>query len=65
MDFGDTPEEAQWRKEVRDFLEKEYPDLLHEVKQSRDLPKALFPRVKESVEKFKARFLAGAGKAAA
>ena len=25
MDFGDTPEEAQWRKEVRDFLEKEYP----------------------------------------
>jgi alkylation response protein AidB-like acyl-CoA dehydrogenase len=25
MDFGDTPEEAIWRKEVRDFLEKEYP----------------------------------------
>jgi alkylation response protein AidB-like acyl-CoA dehydrogenase len=26
MDFNDTPEEAAWRKEVRDFLEKEYPD---------------------------------------
>ncbi|HXK32415.1 MAG TPA: acyl-CoA dehydrogenase family protein [Dehalococcoidia bacterium] len=25
MDFNDTPEEAAWRKEVRDFLEKEYP----------------------------------------
>jgi alkylation response protein AidB-like acyl-CoA dehydrogenase len=25
MDFNDTPEEATWRKEVRDFLEKEYP----------------------------------------
>ncbi|TAK72691.1 MAG: hypothetical protein EPO22_00345, partial [Dehalococcoidia bacterium] len=25
MDFGDTPGEAQWRKEVRDFLENEYP----------------------------------------
>jgi len=26
MDFNDTPEEAVWRKEVRDFLEKEYPE---------------------------------------
>lgn len=26
MDFNDTPEEAAWRKEVRDFLDKEYPD---------------------------------------
>jgi alkylation response protein AidB-like acyl-CoA dehydrogenase len=26
MDFNDTPEEATWRKEVRDFLDKEYPD---------------------------------------
>jgi len=26
MDFNDSPEEAVWRKEVRDFLEKEYPD---------------------------------------
>ena len=26
MDFNDTAEEAAWRKEVRDFLEKEYPD---------------------------------------
>jgi alkylation response protein AidB-like acyl-CoA dehydrogenase len=25
MDFYDSPEEAAWRKEVRDFLEKEYP----------------------------------------
>jgi len=25
MDFSDTPEEAQWRKEVRDFLENAYP----------------------------------------
>ena len=25
MEFSDTPEEAAWRKEVRDFLEKEYP----------------------------------------
>jgi alkylation response protein AidB-like acyl-CoA dehydrogenase len=25
MDFKDTPEEAAWRQEVRDFLEKEYP----------------------------------------
>src|SRR3974377_1813699 len=25
MDFSDTREEAQWRKEVRDFLDKEYP----------------------------------------
>ncbi len=28
MDFNDTPDEAQWRKEVRDFLEKEYPSEL-------------------------------------
>jgi F-type H+-transporting ATPase subunit alpha len=47
------------------FLEKEYPDLLHEVKQSRDLPKTLFPRVRESAEKFKARFLAETKKTAA
>jgi alkylation response protein AidB-like acyl-CoA dehydrogenase len=26
MDFNDTPEEAAWRKEVREFLENEYPD---------------------------------------
>ncbi len=26
MDFSDTPEEAAWRKEVRDFLEKEHPE---------------------------------------
>ncbi len=25
MDFNDTPEEAAWRGEVRDFLEKEHP----------------------------------------
>ncbi len=25
MDFNDTPEEAAWRKEVNDFLGKEYP----------------------------------------
>jgi alkylation response protein AidB-like acyl-CoA dehydrogenase len=25
MDFKDTPEEAAWRQEVRDFLQKEYP----------------------------------------
>ncbi|HYM14818.1 MAG TPA: acyl-CoA dehydrogenase family protein [Dehalococcoidia bacterium] len=26
MEFNDTAEEAAWRKEVRDFLDKEYPD---------------------------------------
>jgi alkylation response protein AidB-like acyl-CoA dehydrogenase len=25
MEFNDSPEEAAWRKEVRDFLDKEYP----------------------------------------
>jgi alkylation response protein AidB-like acyl-CoA dehydrogenase len=25
MDFNDTPDEAAWRKEVRDFLQAEYP----------------------------------------
>ena len=25
MDFKDTPDEAAWRQEVRDFLDKEYP----------------------------------------
>src|SRR5262245_23971110 len=25
MEFHDTPDEAAWRTEVRDFLEKEYP----------------------------------------
>ena len=25
MDFNDTPDEAAWRREVRDFLEKEHP----------------------------------------
>ena len=25
MEFNDSPEEAAWRKEVHDFLEKEFP----------------------------------------
>ena len=36
MDFGDTPEEAAWRKEVRDFLEKEYPEELKRGGGARD-----------------------------
>jgi len=42
MDFGDTPEDAQWRREVRDFLDKEYPSELQRGGASRAEDGGLF-----------------------
>ncbi len=41
MDFADTPEEAAWRQEVRDFLAAELPD---ELKREIDVEAGMFGR---------------------
>jgi len=52
MDFNDTPEEAAWRREVRDFLDKEYPSALKRGgRGDRDEGEGLFrDRTKEKAE---------------
>ncbi len=56
MEFNDTTEEAVWRKEVRDFLDKEYPAAMKSARGSGGEGEGLFrgPNESDSMKSWRA-----------
>jgi len=48
----------QFEEEYHQFMEKEYPDVGHEIKQKKILDDALIAKLKQAGEKFRAEYKA-------